>query len=73
MMKKTLYNLLSKAKTQEERGIIEEVFFTEEKQKVCGNCLHSILTNIDGLVDCQCDGYMKDDDMPCNIDNFEFK
>lgn len=42
-------------------------------REVCGNCFHSIPTDIDGLVDCQCDGCMKDDDMPCNIDNFEFK
>ena len=45
----------------------------DDNKEVCGNCLHSIPTDIDGLVDCQCDGCMKDDDMPCNIDNFEFK
>jgi len=33
MKKKTLYNLLSKVETDEERKIIEGVCFSEEEQK----------------------------------------
>ena len=36
------------------------------REDCCGNCVHSIQTDIDGLVICQIDDHSKDDDMVCD-------